>query len=244
MKYFWLLLMVCADGWCKSKIDIAFRESPPYRVMSETGQAEGMDVEIFDIIGAQIGLEMNYVVCPMARCLELAKTGEIDLIPGILKTEERQTYITFIEPPYYTVATSYSFYVRRESGISIKRYEDLHDLRISTLRGSTHFDRFDADSSLFKVEMPDSVTQVNMLAEGRVDAMIVVDAAVDSLLKVLVKDQLLVKAEFEQTHYIEGYMAISKKSEHHNKTEEISKAIKNAIESGKLEEIFNKYNAL
>ena len=236
----WLLLsanLVSAETFV-----LAFHRSPPYSDISETGKPFGMDMEISGAISRQMGIQLKTLNCPLARCLQLMKEGQSDLILGLIKTDERQAFMAFVHPPYYTIEPAFAFYKKRDSDVSLDNYQGLQDYIIAVTRGGAYYERFDQDINLHKLEPLSVDNQLNLLLKNRVDLVIGVESTLDTTIGIMGLTDEVSKVAYRAYSPISAFMAVSRKSPLMGKLSEISAALLAIKKSGELGKILIKYN--
>ncbi|BBN80159.1 hypothetical protein PA25_01440 [Pseudoalteromonas sp. A25] len=190
-------------------IQVAIDHAPPYSSVSNDGESSGL---ILDIISATAGTKypIRPVPCPVSRCLRMLEQGEVDVMGGLLKTPQRQESMVFVEPPYMALSSSYVFYAKKGSNLSVMRFEDLYGKRIAVMRGAAYFERFDKDTKLNKVDVTSEQIALDLVLKERVDLAIGIEDTAEVAMKVLKQPiSQLEKMHYRQTNVIYGYMAFS-----------------------------------
>ena len=167
--------------------------------------------------------------------------GEIDMAGTVGKTAERGVFLHFMEPTYAKVPDQV-FYLLNNSKTDIRRYEDLHQLNaIGVERGARVSLRFDQDAELSK----DDVSTLNqlflMLDQNRLDAFVGNEMVTDYLIKEMGLQERFKKARFRFTSGGSEYLAISKKSPHVKRIEEISDIINEMKLDGTIQKYIQRY---
>jgi len=72
---------------------------PPWKII-ENGEFDGVDVAILEEIGKRLNITFEYIECPWKRCVEMVKTGDVDMITSFGKSPERDEFVYYIEPFY------------------------------------------------------------------------------------------------------------------------------------------------
>ncbi len=147
--------------------------APPYMIGADDAQAplSGIDVAIVQEIARRLGRSVVYVRCPWARCLELMKTGEVDLLSSAYKKPEREAYMLYFSRPFLN-QLPIAFYTLQDKPVVINAYEDLYRLdTVGVLRGAAYFERFDQDTRVKKFEVASQDQLFPMLLAGRLDAL-------------------------------------------------------------------------
>ncbi len=107
----------------------------PFEFIDENGEHKGIAADYLDIVSAKTNLKFELqkgLTWPKAYDKALAR--EIDILPAIGKTEEREKHFIFSEPYYYfkrVIAT-------KDSDVHISSIEDLKGLTVAVQRNSSH----------------------------------------------------------------------------------------------------------
>jgi polar amino acid transport system substrate-binding protein len=133
--------------------------------------ADGVVSRIVERLAQKLEIRMEMRLAPFARRLQWMKTGDIDIMGGILKRPQREAYIFFVSPPYVNENRKV-FFVRRGEEHRIDHYEDLYGLRIGTKIHARYFPRFDKDERLNKEAVGSVELNFKKLLADRLDAVI------------------------------------------------------------------------
>ncbi len=221
---------------------VAVTHWPPWKII-KGDHFEGIDVSILEALGNRLNVNFQYIECPWNRCLELIRSGEADIIPGIAKQTDREEYMYFISPPYKELFST-AFYTRKgQKGQPhpIQRYEDLYNLEVGMIRGGVYFDRFDKDPKITRIEVTKEIQLLSMLDKGRLDVIIGNDLNIEYLIHTRGFSGKFDKAPFTVESYTPTYIAISKKSKFIDIIPLMEVSLKNMVESGEIEEIGQTY---
>ena len=117
-------------------------ESPPIRVglyenepkvyTDRDGEPAGLFVDLLECMAAERPWRFEYVPCEWPVCLGWLEAGELDLMPDVAATEERQARLDFHRTPV-TQAWSH-IYTRPDH--SLLHFEDLAGTRVAVLADS------------------------------------------------------------------------------------------------------------
>ncbi|MFW6223132.1 MAG: transporter substrate-binding domain-containing protein, partial [Bacteroidota bacterium] len=135
---------------------------PPFSFINEDGFPDGHDVDIIKEISAFTGHKAIFVPGQWEIILEKLKNGEVDVISGIVYSEERDRDYDFtipIQTVYYSIFAN--------SKVKIHSADDLQGRRGVSLRGDIVNDKFLRPMGLLK-----DISYVNSLPE----ALMLVDA--------------------------------------------------------------------
>nr|WP_161626869.1 transporter substrate-binding domain-containing protein [Desulfospira joergensenii] len=185
-----------------------------------------------------IHLEMQYA--PFARRLLLMKSGEIDIMGGLLKRRSRQSYIYFVSPPYVKSSRKI-FFVRKGEAKRIQSYGDLYGLEIGTKINSKYFPRFDQDEKLKKQPVSSVEQNFRKLLLKRIDAVIYsYRSGYTTMMKMGITDQVE-----PAIYYFAGknsvYIGISKKSPLMAEKDRVEAVVKEMVDSGEMESLIKKF---
>lgn len=153
-------------------IQYAVFPAPPYMIGAgdENSEMSGIDVEIVQEIARRMNLKVEYIKCTWARCLELMKTGEADLLSSAYKKPDREKYMFYLGQPFLD-QLPIAFYFLKGKNYSVTIYDDIYQFdNIGVLNGGSYFERFDQDTRARKFEVTSQDQLFPMLLAGRLDA--------------------------------------------------------------------------
>jgi len=134
--------------------------------------------------------------------------GKADLMTGLARAAEREAYIRYLPRPYYACAPR--FYTARERAPALRSYAQLSGLNVGQVLGSAYFEPFDSDQSLRKIAVNNESQLLEMLARGRLDAVIGTDCQVDYELRDPRWAARIVKAQFRPAARTELFIGFSR----------------------------------
>jgi len=152
-------------------VKVGVYEDAPKVFTSESGKPSGIFIEIIEHIAKLEGWKLQYVPGSWAQGLDRLARGEIDLMPDVAYTSEREKIYTFNKIPVLNVWSQ--LYARKGSGI--QSILDLDGKRIAALDNSLQLQTFSRLASSFGlkttlVPVADYKTEFEMIAAGKVDA--------------------------------------------------------------------------
>lgn len=242
MKYLVIAFLACFSllAWSHQKeLKIATFIEPPF-VDLVKGELAGEHVDISKLLAKSLNFKPVFVQCPFARCLSLVKSGQADMILGLIKNTSREKDLYFLNPPYMVQQYPLRFYTLSSKKIVINNFDDLQYLSIGTLRGANYFDDFDKDDTLNKVELTSREQLVNMLLRGRIDTFIEREESILPLLPLEDYSTKFTLAPYQYTKAVNSYIAISRHSEISKHGPELSAELNKLIENGTIQTIRNK----
>ena len=146
---------------------------PPYEMTTDSGDFEGIDIDVAAAIAEKLGLELQVDDMDFDAALLAAQSGKSDIVmAGVTVTDERQKVMDFSD----TYAEGIQSIIVPEDS-DIASADDLAGKVIGTQRGTTGYiyctDDFGEDSV---VAYDDGLTAVQALNNGQVDAVVIDNA--------------------------------------------------------------------
>jgi len=200
---------------------------------------DGPQIDVIRALSKEVNVTPKFILCPLRRCLEFMKTGKVDMMTNIRKNKERESYMTYLSPPYLEQSLPINFFVHRNNNIHINKYSDLLALRIGSIRGSSYFEKFDYDTELNKRAVTSNKQLIKMLLTGRLDVLIGREFVMFPVNRSLDSYPNIKKASFSYDKSVSSYISISKKSSFHGKLTKINHSLKGLVDSGKIKEILS-----
>ena len=146
---------------------------PPYEMTTDSGDFEGIDIDVAAAIAEKLGLELQVDDMDFDAALLAAQSGKSDIVmAGVTVTDERQKVMDFSD----TYAEGIQSIIVPE-GSDIASVDDLEGKAIGTQRGTTGYiyctDDFGEDNV---IAYDDGLTAVQALNNGQVDAVVIDNA--------------------------------------------------------------------
>ena len=153
---------------------------PPYEMTTDSGDFEGIDVEVAGAIAGKLGLELQVDDMDFDAALLAAQNGKSDIVmAGVTVTDERQKVMDFSD----TYAEGIQSIIVPEDS-DIASADDLTGKAIGTQRGTTGYiycaDDFGEDNV---IAYDDGLTAVQALNNGQVDAVVIDNAPAKSFVE-------------------------------------------------------------
>ena len=146
---------------------------PPYEMTTDTGDFEGIDIEVAGAIAKKLGLELQVDDMDFDAALLAAQNGKSDMVmAGVTVTDERLKVMDFSD----TYAEGIQSIIVPE-GSDIATVDDLSGKAIGTQRGTTGYlyctDDFGEENV---IAYDNGLTAVQALNNGQVDAVVIDNA--------------------------------------------------------------------
>lgn len=172
--FFCLLLVValfspaCAEPLT---VRVGVYENAPKIFTAESGKPSGIFIDILEQIARSEGWRLQYVPGTWSEGLERLARDEIDLMPDVAYTAEREKQFSFHKIPVLSVWSQ--LYARKGSGIT--SILDLNGKRVAALENTIQLETFRRIVNSFGlkitlVPVPDYKTEFAMIAAGKADA--------------------------------------------------------------------------
>jgi polar amino acid transport system substrate-binding protein len=141
---------------------------PPFRSFHE-GQAGGLYFELLRAAAAEAGWPLSFIEAPSARALRMMQDGDADLMMGPLRRPEREAYLHYSR---VTLPAEDKAVYTRPQHPPLRHLEALRGLQVGVQRGKRYGGGFDELEGVQRVELRDYDSALQMLALGRLDAVV------------------------------------------------------------------------
>ncbi|MBD9676955.1 transporter substrate-binding domain-containing protein [Pseudomonas sp. PDM18] len=140
---------------------------PPFEVIDEFDQFHGISADYLQLLSERLGMKVQPVLYnTWEEVLAAVKAGEVDLLPSMAATDERQHFLSFTQP---YVTTSSLIFARRDS--TIRTLDDLSGRRVAVEHGyAVHELLTKAVPGIDFVLVEDSPSALKAVSTGRADA--------------------------------------------------------------------------
>ena len=171
---FILLLILLMTAFARAEnrvVRVGVYENAPKVFTSESGKPSGIFIDIIEYIAKQEDWDLEYVTGTWIEGLDRLDRGEIDLMPDVAFTAERDKKFSFHK--IQVLSSWFQAYAGKDSGI--RSILDLNGKRIAILEGSVQQEAFTRFSQGFGlriklVPVQHYKTMFEMAARGEVDA--------------------------------------------------------------------------
>jgi signal transduction histidine kinase len=152
-------------------VAVGVYENAPKIFTDESGKPSGIFIDIIEQIAKSEGWNLRYVPGTWAEGLERLAKGEIDLMPDVAYTAERERIYSFHKIPVLSVWSQ----VYAPKGSGIQSILDLNGKRIAALEQTIQLETFTRLTNSFGLKItlipvPDYKTEFEMIAAGQADA--------------------------------------------------------------------------
>ncbi|WP_250644910.1 transporter substrate-binding domain-containing protein [Pseudoalteromonas piscicida] len=79
-----LLFLLASFSGFAQQINVAVDHAPPYSIIKDNGEVQGLILDILETVQAQVGVnyQINTIPCPFSRCMRMIAQGEVDVMGG------------------------------------------------------------------------------------------------------------------------------------------------------------------
>lgn len=162
-----------ADPAGQTPVRVGIYQNSPKVAWSASGKPEGLFVDLIEAIAAEEHWTLEYVRGTWAEGLDRLAKSEIDLMPDVAFSAEREQLYAFHREP--VLSDWFQIFARRDSGI--RSLLDLNGKRVAVLERSLQQDEFKKmiegfDLTTVLLARPDYDSAFSAVAEGTADAVI------------------------------------------------------------------------
>ncbi len=191
------------------KLLCATHQFAPY-VYLEDKRIQGVEAEVFELLGQRLGIKIKIVLMPWARALSEAKSGNVDCLFAAFKSPEREHYLDFTTTPLHI--SELVFFKHKSTDIDYHSDQDLNGRILAMVRGFKNPENIVAMQSrnqLTYVEVAGLMQSFQMLQKKRAELVLFNRFVGEYILKQ--NPQLNIEAMRKPVRSTPAYIAISKK---------------------------------
>ena len=193
---------------------------------------DGLHSKYLKYFAEKLNLELELSTMPFARRLLQIKNGQLDLIVGLQRTEDRQDEFIYILPHYESL--SYRIFSLKENHQQIKTYQDLAGKYIGINRYAKYFNTFANDDNISKFKATGVLQNIDLLLRKRIDVFIHFEESTLPMLVKMGEQNQIVKTVYQPNYDVLHYLAISNHSPLKARKLELEEIIKTAVSNKDL----------
>lgn len=225
MKY---LIFVLALLFCEQTYGEKIKQTIMKAAVAEEFR-HGLHSKYLQYLADKLNLTLQLSTMPFARRLLQIKNGQLDLIVGIQKTEDRQDEFIYILPHYELL--SHRIFILKNKRDLIQTYQDLSGKIIGVNRNSKYYKAFDNNESVVKFKAHGVLQNIELLKRNRIDAFMHYEESTVPLLDGLGISDEVVKSVYQPNIEIQHYIAISKSSALNSRLGELEQIVEDAVKN-------------
>lgn len=218
------------------------RHRPPEMIV-DNHYLSGPLKELLEVAAGKQGYQIEWQKAPFADSLSALKNGDVDIVPRMMRTQEREDFVEFLGPVGNQQKTV-SFMLLKDNGSPVSRYEDLAGLTIGVKDGSAYFKQFDEDAGLNKVAVAGGDYELGRgLIDGRFDAVAVIDHLSLESAMVGMGFYDYRYADFTYQESVGNYFGFSRASPHFTVSTALAQTLLDMGASGEIAAIYQRYKS-
>jgi len=216
--------------------------NPPYYFTENVTEPRGLSLDLLRPAARQLGLQIEVVVCPFPRCLKLAQSGEVDIVAGLIRTKERETFLHFLQPAMMNFLSSFAIYSKLDQPVEVRQVSDLTGHSVAVMREAAYFPEFDNAEGINKVAVASEAVSLDMVNKGRVQFAITVEqTAAGSFQSAGLTEADLKRQPYHYEQNIRGYLAFSRKSPNYQWVSQLETLLSQQYKAGLYHLLWQKY---
>jgi len=211
---------------------------PPF-IYRDGDQIVGLGPEFAGMVLSKLGVDHeSRFVGPWKRVQELARQGKVDLIAGLYRNSERETYLAFTIP---FMEDPTSVFVKKEKAFSISSRKDLVGRRGVTLFGDSFGEQMDRfmNNQLRMIRAYSIQEMLDLILTEKTDYMIFGHfAGRVATIRMGLENEIIVAKKDLVVENV--YLALSKKSAHVHLLPDINRQIRELRDQGVVNTLIEK----
>ncbi|WP_304224366.1 ABC transporter substrate-binding protein [Gracilinema caldarium] len=213
----------------------------PYRIGTNDKPHEwtGIDIDLVRELEKRLNIKVTITSASWARCLEMIRNNQADMLTGVAWTEERTHTMLYVPTSYSTVQPV--FYTKKGRENQLKSYEDLRGLTIGQSISSAYFEPYNSDASINKLHLKDEIIILKMLESERIDLAIGTEPNISWDVAQNGLRGVLVPTRWQPEQKTALFIVFSSKWKDSKLIEDVNRAIKDMISDGTITAIHAKY---
>jgi polar amino acid transport system substrate-binding protein len=223
-------------------LKLAMYHTPPYYYTEDVAEPHGLPLDLLKPAARQLGLQIEIVTCPFARCLKLAEQGEVDIVGGLIKTDERENYLYFIQPAMMNFVSSFVFYSRHSQNHEIHSVKNLKGYSITVMRNAAYFPAFDQATDFERISVNSEAKALELVYKGRADYAITVEQTAEgAFAEAGLELSDLKRQPYHVNQNIRGYLAFSRQSPNFQLAAKLEQILEQQYRAGMFHLLWQKY---
>lgn len=143
------ILLICSVSPCfavnlpeKRVVRVGFYSLPGYQTIDEHGSLGGYAYDYYQALSQYTGWDIEYVTgYNWSECLEMLASGELDLLAGVLKTDEREQVFDF--PDVFSgMGYSCLSVLKNNTQVGFEDYASFDGMKVGVAKGSARNEKF------------------------------------------------------------------------------------------------------
>lgn len=225
----------------KPSLRLGLYHYPPFYYTEQVVEPYGLAKDLLLPVAKAFNANLEIIPCPFARCLKMLTDGDIDIMPGLIKTPVRAERIHFLQPAMMQFASSFAFYSHKSLKKPVRQFSDLSTLTIAVMRDAAYYPLFD-QAKLNKVAVPSESDALYLVQQQHADVAVMVEGtAAGAFAHAGLTMDDLVRQPYAVEQQILGYLGLSKASSWFAKAPDIEQQLQLLYRQGWYERLWLHY---
>lgn len=138
IKQITILLFLSSIFLFGREVKVGIYDLYPASFMNKDGEIKGIYIDIINDIAKQNNWKVDYQFSSFNETINKLRKGEIDLVPGLVKTDERLTFLDYSEVTLLSGWSSFNY----NRKYKIKSIKDLSNKRIALIKNDVNNEIF------------------------------------------------------------------------------------------------------
>jgi polar amino acid transport system substrate-binding protein len=187
----------------------------------------GLHAKYLKNIARHMNMEIEIIPMPFARRLRELRQGNLDLLVGLQREDNKQDEVVYIKPSYEKLR--HTFFVSKKNIDKLQRFSDLKNMYIGVTRHAKYFKQFNQESGLIMMPVTTLRQKIALLMKGRINTFIHYQESALPLITDMGLQNEIVLADYQPIEVNKYYVAISQNSPLINKKHLFETAVRDAI---------------
>lgn len=231
-----LLILMSSAAQSQVLLTADFRLRPPLMTYGKTpGTFSGDLVNILELACQRAGCELEWQEMPLQRSLHRLQSGEVHLVPRLIRNDEREHYTAFIGP--VAVADNPIIFIKHKYA-KLDTEQQLFAGTLGVKLGTYYSTLINDDPRLKKYQAADDTNLAKMFAANRFDYIAVIDkSSIEAAFQRLgFRDY-----DYAALHYanhVPVYFGFSKHADHQEFIGKLQQELQQMVTRGEIDRMF------
>ncbi|WP_339721510.1 transporter substrate-binding domain-containing protein [uncultured Paraglaciecola sp.] len=188
---------------------------------------DGLQAKYLRNIAKRMNMPIEIIPMPFARRIKEFRQGNLDILVGLNREDDRQDEVLYITPSYE--ALRHTFFIKKENKHKLQSFNDLKKLSIGVTRHAKYFKKFNQESNLIMVPVSRLRQKIELLIKDRINTFVHFEESAMSRISVMELQNEIVIADYQPIEVDYYYVTISRNSTLIHKKPQFEAAVRAAI---------------
>jgi len=236
-----LTLFATKSAMASPKVKVVVEHWPPWEIALDKKKqnvSSGVAVDLLKELFARLNMEMELTTVIWARALIKIETGDVDLIPMITFSKERNAFMVFTDPVYVD-SFLFAYSTNQFKHFQWQELKELAPYKIGATRGYHYSDSWKKAIDKYQLKInynKNDISHLKMLLLGRIDLAPLLYSNAQATMSTL-SGYVSIQFSKKPLATIPMFLGISRKSFLISKVSEINQVLKEMREDGTYKKI-------